>query len=94
MGSLRRGNQSVSDPISVPRQDTAFASGQHRVFINGRVLRGAPGNVDWGRKVEKPSEDLVQFLEWADRNFTRKEDGQVVGVSGPKVSNGKALPSS
>eukprot|EP00959_Pyramimonas_sp_CCMP1952_P266353 5568506-Pyramimonas_sp.AAC.1 len=48
---------SVSDPISVPGQDAVFASGQHSGLSYGRVLRDAPDCVNWGRKVNMPSED-------------------------------------
>eukprot|EP00959_Pyramimonas_sp_CCMP1952_P393583 8246863-Pyramimonas_sp.AAC.1 len=52
------GEESVSDPISLPGQDAAFASGQRNRLRYGRALRGTPDHVDWGRKVKKPSEDM------------------------------------
>eukprot|EP00959_Pyramimonas_sp_CCMP1952_P138766 2904561-Pyramimonas_sp.AAC.1 len=69
------GEESVASPISVPGQDAVFASGQPRGLSYDRVLRNTPDYVDRGRKVKKPSEDLVLFLGWADSNFIRTEDG-------------------
>eukprot|EP00959_Pyramimonas_sp_CCMP1952_P428596 8977009-Pyramimonas_sp.AAC.2 len=58
------GEESVAEPISALGQDAAFASGQHEGLSDGRVLRNTPDYVDWGRKVKKPSEDLVLFSGW------------------------------
>eukprot|EP00959_Pyramimonas_sp_CCMP1952_P070724 1476522-Pyramimonas_sp.AAC.1 len=74
-GELEEEN-SVSGLISAAGQDAAFASGQRKGPSYGRVLRGAPDHVDWGRRMKEPSEDLVLFLRWVDSKFTRMEDGQ------------------